>query len=54
MAEVIIKSSVHENDTISVGLDKKTEEIKIRVVKADKGEPSDSDTIEGKPESKEN
>jgi len=32
MAEVIIKASVVEGDTISVGFDKKTEKIKIRIL----------------------
>ncbi|MFY9152567.1 MAG: ATP-dependent Clp protease ATP-binding subunit [Prolixibacteraceae bacterium] len=32
MAEVIIKSSVVEGDTISIGFDKKTEKIKIRIL----------------------
>jgi ATP-dependent Clp protease ATP-binding subunit ClpC len=32
MAEVIIKASVVEGDTISVGFEKKTEKIKIRIL----------------------
>ena len=32
MAEVIIKASIVEGDTISVGFDKKTEKIKIRIL----------------------
>jgi ATP-dependent Clp protease ATP-binding subunit ClpC len=32
MAEVIIKASVVEGDTISVGFDKKTEKIKIKIL----------------------
>ncbi len=36
MAEAIIKSSVSEGDTLSVGLDNKKENIKIRILKAKK------------------
>jgi ATP-dependent Clp protease ATP-binding subunit ClpC len=32
MAEVIIKASVVEGDTISVGFEKKTEKIKIKIL----------------------
>jgi ATP-dependent Clp protease ATP-binding subunit ClpC len=32
MAEVIIRASVVEGDTISVGFDKKTEKIKIKIL----------------------
>ncbi len=52
MAEVIIKSSVNENDTISVGLDKKGEEIRIKVLKAGKGVEKTSNNKEEKQESK--
>ena len=36
MAEVIIKASVIQGDTISVGFDKKTEKIKIRILTTEK------------------
>ncbi|HYW94023.1 MAG TPA: ATP-dependent Clp protease ATP-binding subunit [Bacteroidales bacterium] len=36
MAETIIKSSLNEGDTISVGLDKKGETIQIRIIKGEK------------------
>lgn len=36
MAEVIIKASVVEGDTISVGFDKKTEKIKIKILTTEK------------------
>ncbi len=36
MAETIIKASVAEGDTISVGLDKKGEDIQIRIIKREK------------------
>ncbi len=40
MAEVIIKASISEGDTIAVGLDKKNEEIKIQVKKSAEKAPS--------------
>jgi len=32
MAEVIIKASITEGDTVSIGFDKKNEKIKIRIL----------------------
>ncbi|OFY17542.1 MAG: Clp protease ClpC [Bacteroidetes bacterium GWF2_33_38] len=45
MAEVIINSSISQEDTINIGFDSKKEEIKINVIKAKKEEASEKDSI---------
>ncbi|OFY69730.1 MAG: Clp protease ClpC, partial [Bacteroidetes bacterium RIFOXYA12_FULL_33_9] len=45
MAEVIINSSISQEDTINIGFDSKKEEIKIKVIKAKKEEASEKDSI---------
>jgi ATP-dependent Clp protease ATP-binding subunit ClpC len=40
MAEVIIKAEIVEGDTLSVGMDSKNENVKIRIVKSKKSLPS--------------
>ena len=42
MAEIIIKASISEGDTISVGFDKKTEKLKIRIISGKKIAPEDN------------
>ncbi len=42
MAEVIIKASITEGDTISVGFDKKSEKIRIKILSTEKKEKEDN------------